>query len=69
VADVFTDDTPEFAYALKLFSPILKAMGDDMGGSVQIPKGILRVIRVTPTRMVYNHNSKGIKNAHWAAGE
>lgn len=67
IADVFEDDTPEFAYALKLFDPILKAMGEEMGSPVQIPKGILRVIRVTPTKMVYHHNSRGIKNAHWNA--
>ncbi|MCX5896490.1 MAG: pyridoxamine 5'-phosphate oxidase family protein [Proteobacteria bacterium] len=67
IAEVFTDDTPEFAYALKLFSPILKEMEKELGGPVQIPKGILRLIRVTPTKMVYHHNSKGIKNAHWVA--
>jgi uncharacterized pyridoxamine 5'-phosphate oxidase family protein len=69
IAEVFTDDAPEFAYALKLFSPILKAMEQEMGSPVQIPKGILHLIRVTPTKMVYNHNSKGIKNAHWVAEE
>jgi uncharacterized pyridoxamine 5'-phosphate oxidase family protein len=69
ITEVFTDDAPEFAYALKLFSPILKAMEQEMGSPVQIPKGILRLIRVTPTKMVYNHNSKGIKNAHWVAEE
>ncbi len=69
IAEVFTDDTPEFAYALKLFQPVLKAMEKEMGSPVQIPKGILRLIRVTPTKMVYHHNKMGIKNAHWVADE
>jgi hypothetical protein len=42
-------------------------MGEELGSPVQIPRGILRVIRVTPTKMVYHHNSRGIKNAHWQA--
>ncbi len=67
IAEVFTDDTPEFAYTIKLFDPIIKSMGKAMGGSVEIPKGLLRVIRVTPTKMVYHHNNKGIKNAYWVA--
>lgn len=67
IAEVFTDDTPEFAHTIELFDPILKSMGKAMGGSVEIPKGLLRVIRVTPTKMVYHHNIKGIKNAYWIA--
>jgi hypothetical protein len=27
----------------------------------------LRMIRVTPTKMVYTHNNKGIGNAKWEA--
>jgi hypothetical protein len=50
---------------MKLFSPILNDMKKEVGGSLEIPKGILRMIRVTPTKMVYHHNNKGIKNAHW----
>jgi nitroimidazol reductase NimA-like FMN-containing flavoprotein (pyridoxamine 5'-phosphate oxidase superfamily) len=69
IAEIFEDDTPEFAYALKLFSPVLKAMEEEMGGPVEIPKGILGLIRVTPTKIVYHHNSKGIKNAHWVVDE
>jgi len=67
IAEVFTDDSPEFAYAIKLFDPIIKSMEKEMGGPVDIPKGLLRVIRVTPTKMVYHHNNKGIKNAYWTA--
>ena len=66
-AEVFTDDAPEFAYAIKLFSPIIKSMEKEMGGSIEIPKGILRLIRVVPNKMVYHHNNEGIKNAHWVA--
>lgn len=67
IAEVFTEDTPEFAHGMELFSPILNDMKKEVGGSLEIPKGILRMIRVTPTKMVYHHNSKGIKNAHWEA--
>jgi nitroimidazol reductase NimA-like FMN-containing flavoprotein (pyridoxamine 5'-phosphate oxidase superfamily) len=69
IAEVFTDDSEEFAHALKLFKPIIQSMEKSMGGEpLEIPKGILRVIRVTPQKMVYHHNSNGIKNAHWVAG-
>ena len=58
----------EFEHAPALFKPIIqsreKSMGDD---PLVIPKGILGVIRVTPTKMVYHHNSNGIKNAFWFA--
>lgn len=67
IADVFTDDTPEFAHGMKLFSPILKDMEKAIGTPIEIPKGMLRMIRVTPTRIVYHHTSKGIKHAHWEA--
>jgi hypothetical protein len=41
-------------------------MEKSMGGEpIEIPKGVLRVIRVTPTKMVYHHNADGIKNAYW----
>ncbi|MFC1591433.1 pyridoxamine 5'-phosphate oxidase family protein [Thermodesulfobacteriota bacterium] len=66
IAEVFTEETEEFAYGMQLFSPILKSMQETTGGGpLEIPKGLLRLIRVTPTKMVYHHNSKGIKNAHW----
>ncbi|ODS40749.1 MAG: hypothetical protein A7315_07705 [Candidatus Altiarchaeales archaeon WOR_SM1_79] len=67
IAEVFTKDTPEFAHGMKLFSPILKDMQQAIGGApIEVPKG-MRMIRVTPTKMVYCHNSKGISNAHWKA--
>jgi len=67
IAEVFTEDTPEFAHGMKLFSHILKDMENEMGTAIEIPKGLLRMIRVTPVRMVYHHNNKGIANAHWKA--
>jgi nitroimidazol reductase NimA-like FMN-containing flavoprotein (pyridoxamine 5'-phosphate oxidase superfamily) len=67
VAEVFTDETPELAYAVKLFRSIIGSMEKETGGPLEIPKGLLRVIRITPTKMVYHHNTNGIKNAHWSA--
>jgi len=67
IAEVCDDETPEFAYGIKVIRPILKDMEKAAGGSFTIPKGILRLIRVTPTRMVYHHTSKGIKHALWEA--
>lgn len=65
IAEVFTEDKPEFAHGMQLFSPIIKSMAEATGSPIEIPKGILRMIRITPTKMVYHHNIKGIKNAHW----
>lgn len=36
-----------------------------MGEPIQMPKGMIRLIRVTPTKMTYFHQNKGIANAHW----
>jgi len=65
IAEVFTEDTPEFAHGMKLFSPILKDMEKAIGTPIEMPKGLMRMIRVTPTKMVYTYNKKGIANAHW----
>jgi hypothetical protein len=65
IAEVFTEDTPEFVHGMELFRPILKSMEEAIGSPVEVPKGILRMIRITPNKMVYHHNIKGIKNAHW----
>jgi uncharacterized pyridoxamine 5'-phosphate oxidase family protein len=67
IAEVFTEDTPEFAHGMKLFRPILKDMEKTIGTPIKIPKGMLRMIRVTPTKIVYHHTIKGIKYAHWEA--
>lgn len=65
IAEVFTEETSEFAKGMQLFSPILKDLEETLGEPVQMPKGLMRLIRVTPTKMVYSHNNKGIVNAHW----
>jgi nitroimidazol reductase NimA-like FMN-containing flavoprotein (pyridoxamine 5'-phosphate oxidase superfamily) len=68
IAEIFDDTTKEFKHALELFKPIIQSMEKSMGGEpIEIPEGILRAIRVTPTKMVYHHNSNGIKNAFWFA--
>ncbi|MBM4311610.1 MAG: pyridoxamine 5'-phosphate oxidase family protein [Deltaproteobacteria bacterium] len=68
IAEIFDDTTKEFAHALELFKPIIASMVEDTGGKpLKIPKGAIHLIRVKPTKMVYRHNKKGIKNAHWSA--
>ena len=56
---------PEFEHGMKIFRPVLKDMEEALGVPVVIPKGLLRMIRVTPTKMVYHHTVKGIKHALW----
>ena len=68
IADVFTDDTPEFARGLELFKPMLDEITKLTGKPAQMPKGIMRMIRVTPKRIIYFHYNKGIGNALWEAG-
>jgi hypothetical protein len=67
IADIFTDETPEFAKGLQLFRPLIEDMERLKGEPVQIPPGVLRLIRVTPTKMIYFHYNKGIGNAIWEA--
>jgi len=70
VADVFADGDPEFEESLKLFAPVFEDMARALGmtaDQVPIPRDILRLIRVTPSRMVYHHTMKGIKHAFWEA--
>lgn len=69
VADVFSDDTPEFAKGLELFKPMLDEIEQLTGKPPQLPPGVMRLIRVTPTRIVYFHYNKGIGNAVWEAGD
>jgi hypothetical protein len=66
-AEIFADDTPEFAKALKLYRPIIEDLEELKGSPVQMPPGIMRLIRVSPTKMVYHHYNKGIGNAIWDA--
>jgi len=60
-AEVFTEETQEFAHGMKLFSHILKDMEKEIGTPIEIPKGILRMIRVTPTKMSITTTTKGSK--------
>jgi nitroimidazol reductase NimA-like FMN-containing flavoprotein (pyridoxamine 5'-phosphate oxidase superfamily) len=66
-AEIFADDTPEFSKALELYKPILDDLEKLKGSPVQMPPGIMRLIRVTPTKMVYHHYNKSIGNAIWEA--
>ena len=52
---------------MKLFKPILREQEKEVGFSIELPKGTVRMIKVTPTKIVYHHNNKGIANAHWEA--
>ena len=67
IAEVFTEETQEFVHAMKFFSPIFKKFEKQIGMPIEFPKGMLRIIRVTPSKMVYYYNKKGISNAHWEA--
>ena len=67
IAEVFSDDTLEFAHGIKIFQPVLDDMAKAIGSPIKIPKGVLRLIKVTPTKMVYHHTMKGIKHAVWEA--
>jgi uncharacterized pyridoxamine 5'-phosphate oxidase family protein len=67
IAEVLSDETPEFAHGIKIFQPVLDDMAKALGCPIQIPKGVLRLIRVTPTKIVYHHTMKGIKHAVWEA--
>jgi len=65
IGEVFTDDTPEFAHGMEIISDIVKEMKDAAGGSIEIPKGLVKMIRVTPKKIAYHHTAKGIKHAVW----
>lgn len=68
IGEVFTDDTPEFKHGINVFQPVLQDMQEAAGGvPLEFPKGLLKMIRVTPTRIVYHHTVKGIKHALWEA--
>jgi nitroimidazol reductase NimA-like FMN-containing flavoprotein (pyridoxamine 5'-phosphate oxidase superfamily) len=67
IAEVFTEDTQEFTHYIKFFKPILEDLEKEIGFHMEFPKGMLRIIRVTPTKMVYHYNKKMIANAHWEA--
>lgn len=69
IADVFAGGDPEFEKGIKLFKTIFEEMAQAMGMASEcpLPMHLLRLIRVTPTRMVYHHTMKGIKHALWKA--
>lgn len=66
-AEVFTEDQPAFAHALKLFKPMLDDFEQRTGAPVVFPPGMVRVIRITPLHMVYFHYVRGIAHACWEA--
>jgi uncharacterized protein YhbP (UPF0306 family) len=68
IADVFTEDAPEYAHAMKLFKPLFDDFEKQTGGPVVFPPGMVRVIRITPTMITYYHYMKGIAAACWEAG-
>ena len=65
IADIFTDNTPEFAKGLDLFRPFLEDIEKLTGKPAQLPPGVMKLIRVTPSRMIYFHYNRGIGNALW----
>jgi len=66
-AEIFTDDTPEFFKGLRLFKPFLDDIERLTGKPPQLPPGVMKVIRVTPARIIYFHYNKGIGNELWEA--
>ena len=67
IAEVFTEDTEEFSYAMKLFKPLFEDFEKQIGDPVEFPPGMMRIIRVSPIKLVYYHYNKGIANARWEA--
>ena len=67
IADVFSEGTEELAYAMKLFKPLFEDFEEQIAGPITFPPGMMRIIRITPTKMVYYHYNKGIANAQWEA--
>lgn len=65
IAKVFDQNTSEFAGAIKLFMPMFKQFGTGAPADTDHQDFLIRVIRVTPTKMVYNHTYKAIINEHW----
>ena len=67
IAEVFFEVTEELAYAMKLFKPLFEDFQEQIEVPIEFPPGMMRIIRITPTRMVYYHYNKGIANAQWEA--
>ena len=67
IAEVFTEDTEEFTYAMKFFKPLFEDFEQQIAGPIEFPPGMMRIIRISPNKMVYYHYNKGIANACWEA--
>jgi len=67
IADVLTEDQPEFAAAFKLFKPLLDDFEKRTGAPVQFPPGMVRIIKITPLKIVYYHYQRGVARACWEA--
>ena len=52
---------------MKLFKPLFEDFQEQIEGPIEFPPGMMRIIRITPTKMVYYHYNKGIANAQWEA--
>ena len=66
IAEVFPEGTEELAYAMKLFKSLFEDFQEQIEGPLEFPPGMMRIIRITPTKMVYYHYNKGIANGQWA---
>ena len=65
IAEVFTEETEVFSHAMKLFKPLLEDFEQQISGPIEFPPGMMRIIRISPNKMVYYHYNKGIANACW----
>jgi len=66
-AELFTEDQPEYAHALELFKPMLDDFERRTGAPVVFPPGMVRVIQIKPSKIIYYHYMKGIAHACWEA--
>ncbi len=64
-AEVFTDDMPEYGKARELFKPVFDNFLRDTGTPLNVPKGLSKIIRITPYEMVYYHNNRGLYAVSW----
>jgi nitroimidazol reductase NimA-like FMN-containing flavoprotein (pyridoxamine 5'-phosphate oxidase superfamily) len=64
---IITEEDQEFDQAMKLFRPTFEMIEKEAGVPITFPKGMLRIIRIAPTKMVFYNNKNGISNAHWEA--
>ncbi len=67
IAEVFTEDAPEFSHAMTLFKPLIDDFEKQTGAPVEFPAGMMRVIRIIPVKMIYFHYNRGVAHAVWEA--